>query len=135
MPELTTTGLLCYDRTLPAWLALRLDPAVSLSDSDLATLAGSITLGGGTPADSESSADEEAARQAVIHAVQTSYPGAVVDAIRPVGVTSTGGQQFWVDFSVGTTGYQDTLWTAEETSSLSGGWQAAETPAVVFPVE
>ena len=135
MPELTTTGLLCYDRTLPAWLALRLDPAVSLSDSDLATLAESITLGGGTPADSESSADEEAARQAVIHAVQTSYPGAVVDAIRPVGVTSTGGQQFWVDFSVGTTGYQDTLWTAEETSSLSGGWQAAETPAVVFPVE
>ena len=51
VPELTTTGLLCYDRTLPAWLALRLDPAVSLSDSDLATLAESLTLSGGTGAD------------------------------------------------------------------------------------
>ena len=64
-------------------------------------------------------------------ALERLYPGASVDTIAYESDSTDGTGQtirFRVDYSVGTTGYQNTLWTA--TCPGEGeAWQAAETPA------
>ncbi len=75
--------------------------------------------------------EQEAAVAAVEAALERLYPGASVDTIAYESDSTDGAGQtirFRVDYSVGTTGYQNTLWTA--TCPGEGeAWQAAETPA------
>ena len=75
--------------------------------------------------------EQEAAVAAVEAALERLHPGASVDTIAYESDSTDGAGQtirFRVDYSVGTTGYQNTLWTA--TCSGEGeAWQAAETPA------
>ena len=75
--------------------------------------------------------EQEAAVAAVEAALERLHPGASVDTIAYESDSTDGAGQtirFRVDYSVGTTGYQNTLWTA--TCPGEGeAWQAAETPA------
>ena len=75
--------------------------------------------------------EQEAAVAAVEAALERLHPRASVDTIAYESDSTDGAGQtirFRVDYSVGTTGYQNTLWTA--TCPGEGeAWQAAETPA------
>ena len=75
--------------------------------------------------------EQEAAVAAVEAALERLHPGASVDTIAYESDSTDGADRtirFRVDYSVGTTGYQNTLWTA--TCPGEGeAWQAAETPA------